>query len=133
MPTRGWSRTAASRPPLIARALGAMIFVAETEERSLYTFPTEAEAIANCEGIDVEAGIWLFWNDSGQPLEPKFTIPNKRGSFTVTNGVYALVSATSTHRVPLAGALKDIIHYRSAAPFNSEADVRTYLAHRYGA
>ena len=107
-----------------------MIFVAETEERSLYTFPSEAEAIANCEGLDVEAAVWLFWDDSGEPLEPRFSVPNKRGLFTVTNGVYTLVPAAPDHHARLLEVLEDILHYESMPPFNSEAGVRNYLASR---
>ena len=64
-----------------------MIFAVETEERTLRAFLNEADAIAACEGLDVEATIWLFWSNDGTPLEPVFTVPNKRGLFTVKNGV----------------------------------------------
>ncbi len=46
-----------------------MIFVVETEEHSLRVFLSEAEAVAHCEGLDVEAGVWLFWDDRGEPLD----------------------------------------------------------------
>jgi hypothetical protein len=105
-----------------------MIFVAETEERALYVFPSEAEAIANCEGLDVDAALWLFWDDSGQPLEPHFSVPNKRGLFTVTNGAYTLVPAARDHHAPLGEALDEILYFGSMPPFNSEAGVRNYLA-----
>jgi hypothetical protein len=105
-----------------------MIFVAETEERSLYAFPTEADAIAYCEGLDVEAGIWLFWDDSGNPLEPLFSVPNKRCLFTVTNGVYSLVPATPGHHSPLAEVVNKFLHFEASAPFNSEAGIRSYIA-----
>jgi hypothetical protein len=45
-----------------------MIFVVETEERTLYVFPAESEAIAYCEGLDVEAAIWLFGTMWGSHL-----------------------------------------------------------------
>jgi len=113
--------------------LGAMIFVAETEERSLYAFPSEAEAVAHCEGLDVEAAVWLFWDDVGQPLEPRFSVPNKRGLFTATNGVYNLVLAPPNHHASLAEALEEILHYESAPPLNCAAGVRSYLASRSSA
>ena len=65
-----------------------MIFAIETEEQTLHVFENENAAIAYCEGIDVEAEIWLFWNAEGSPLEPEFTVPNKSGLFTVQNGKY---------------------------------------------
>ncbi len=51
-------------------ALNAMIFVVETEEQTLYVFPQESEAVAHCEGLDIEAAIWLFWDNAGKPLAP---------------------------------------------------------------
>ncbi|MBN8284255.1 hypothetical protein [Zoogloea sp.] len=105
-----------------------MIFVAETEERSLYKFPTEAEAIAHCEGLDVEAAIWLFWDDSGSPLEPLFSVPNMRGLLTVANGVYTLVPAAAEHHGSLAEVLYEILHFEAQAPFNSEAGVRSHIS-----
>ena len=58
-----------------------MIFAVATDERTLVAFPNEVEAVAACEGLDVEAAEWLFWNDSGEPLEPLFSVPNERGLF----------------------------------------------------
>jgi hypothetical protein len=105
-----------------------MIFVASTEEQSLIAFPSEAEAVAYCEGLDVEAGEWLFWDDAGNPLEPLFEVPNKRGLFTATNGTYRLVPAVSMHHAPLAEALSEITHFEGPAPYLSETAVRSHIA-----
>ncbi|MBA5606704.1 hypothetical protein H3H36_15200 [Duganella sp. FT3S] len=104
-----------------------MIFVVETEERTLIAFHTEAEAIANCEGLDVEAAIWLFWSDRGEPLKPEFSVPNRRGMFVVENGIYSLVPATPDHHANLDEALDEILNFESPPPFNSAEAVRTYL------
>src|SRR5688572_20759298 len=105
-----------------------MIFVAETEELSLYAFATAQEAIAYCEGLDVEAGTWVFWDDRGAPLEAQFTKPNKRGLFTATNGTYRVVPAGQDHHAPLSEALGEILHFEGRAPFDSESGVREHLA-----
>ena len=105
-----------------------MIFIAETAERSFYAFPTEAEAIAHCEGLDVEAAIWLFWDDAGNPLEALFSEPNKRGLFTVANGVYSLVPASPEHHRTLAEVLNEFLHFEAPAPFNSKAGIRSYIS-----
>jgi hypothetical protein len=105
-----------------------MIFVASTEEQSLMVFPSELDAVSYCEGLDVEAGEWLFWDDAGSPLEPHFEVPNKRGLFTVTNGTYRLVPAASMHHAPLAEALSAIRHFEGPAPFFSETAVRSHIA-----
>jgi hypothetical protein len=107
-----------------------MIFVVETEELSLYSFPSEEEAIAHCEALDVEAAIWLFWDDAGRPLEPHFTVPNKRGLFICKNGVYTLIPAVGIHHAPLQEALSEIVHFESASPFDSAPRIRAYLSDR---
>jgi hypothetical protein len=57
--------------------LGAVIFAVETEEQTLYVFPDEAAGVAYCEGLDVEAATWLFWDAAGLPLEPEFITPKQ--------------------------------------------------------
>jgi hypothetical protein len=86
-----------------------MIFAVETEERTLYAFESEAQAIAACEGLDVEAAVWLFWANDGSPLEPMFTVPNKRGLFKVKSGTYHLVPSSEEHHAHLAEALEEIV------------------------
>jgi hypothetical protein len=109
---------------------GTMIFVAETEERSLYVFGSEAHAIAHCEGLDVEAGTWLFWDDAGRPLEARFSVPTQHGTFVVANGVYRLVPASPGHHATLVEALDELLHFDAAPPFDSAAGVRSHLAAR---
>lgn len=107
-----------------------MIFAVETEERTLVAFPGEKEAVSYCEGLDVEAAVWLFWNDRGEPLEPRFSIPNKRGFFVVTNGTYSLVPASENHHAVLEEALDEVLTFESQPPFNSAEGVRNYLESR---
>lgn len=104
-----------------------MIFAVDTEERTLYTFESEAQAIAACEGLDVEAAVWLFWANDGSPLEPMFTLPNKRGLFTVKNGTYHLVPSSEDHHAHLTEAVEEVLHYEAAAPLNTAQGVRSYL------
>ncbi|MEH6672711.1 hypothetical protein [Halopseudomonas sp.] len=104
-----------------------MIFAVETEERSLYAFDSEGHAIAACEGLDVEAAVWLFWANDGAPLEPFFTVPNRRGLFSVTNGKYHLIPATNGHRTHLTEALEEVLHYETRPPLNTPQGVRSYF------
>ncbi len=104
-----------------------MIFVAETEELSLYVFEDETSAIEYCEALDVEAAIWLFWNDKGEALEPEFMTPNKRGFFSVTNGTYRLIPASNNHHAPLLEALDHIVHVESKNQLNSIASIKRHL------
>lgn len=107
-----------------------MIFAVETEERTLVAFPSEVEAIAYCEGLDVEAAVWLFWSDRGEPLEPCFSIPNKRGPFVVSSGRYSLVPALVNHHADLMEALDEVLNFESLPPFDSAEGVRRYLVER---
>jgi hypothetical protein len=104
-----------------------MIFAVETEERTLRVFKDEAEAVAACEGLDVEAAVWLFWSNDGTPLEPVFTTPNKRGIFRVKNGVYVLRPAEGLHHAPLSEAVDEVLHFESPEPLTSAEAVKAHL------
>ena len=104
-----------------------MIFVVETEEQTLHVFPDEANAISYCEGLDVEAAIWLFWDEAGMPLEPEFIIPNKRGLFTVQNGTYRLVKAGPDHHADLVEALEHIKSVEGSSSLRTTEDIRRHL------
>jgi hypothetical protein len=67
-----------------------MIFAFATDDRTLHVFPDEPHAIAHAEGIDVEDGVWLFFAEDGEPLEPVFITPNEKTRFTVCSGTYRL-------------------------------------------
>lgn len=104
-----------------------MIFAAETEERALHVFPDPDTAASYCEGLAVEATIWRFWDDTGRPLVPEFTIPNQRGLFTNKNGLYHLVPSHSTAAGSLHEALDQIQVVIGEAPFTNVETVRSYL------
>ena len=72
-----------------------MIFAFATDDRTFHAFPSEAEATAYAEGVDVEDGVWLFFGQDGTLLEAVFTRPNERGTLTVRSGVYRLQRASS--------------------------------------
>lgn len=104
-----------------------MIFALDTEERALTVFPTEGDAKAYCEGIDVEAGIWLFWAADGSPLEVEFIVPNERGWLSVQNGTYRLVPASAERHAHLAEALHEIVRLEPTPLFISLLQVREHL------
>jgi hypothetical protein len=109
-----------------------MIFAASTDERSLTAFATEEEAIAYCEGLDVEAGEWLFWDDTGHPLLPEFYEPNKRGLLLCASGRYRLVPSHSPGQAVLREALVQLVHFEGPAPYTSaEAVLAHMLRHAF--
>ena len=67
-----------------------MIFALATDDRGLTVFPNLESAIAYCEGIDIEDGLWLFWDGNGEALEAVFSRPNERNRFSVLSGTYSL-------------------------------------------
>lgn len=103
-----------------------MIFALATDERTLMVFSTPGEAIAHCEGIDVEDGLWLFWAESGAPLEPVFLTPNYRDSIGVGSGTYQLV--LSQLLPGLAQVLGEINAIGANPFFPSIQTVQTHLA-----
>lgn len=83
------------------------------------------EAIAYCEGIDVEDGGWLFWDECGAALKPEFLSANLRGRFTVRSGTYRLVAAPN--QPSLAEALGGIRGMEANPHFASMAALRAHL------
>lgn len=104
-----------------------MIFVVETETRSLAVHGDEATAVKEYEGIDVEAAQYLFWSNDGTPLEAEFTVPNKRGWFSVQSGTYRLVKAAQDHHADLAEALDEVAYLEPNPYFSSLAEIRTHI------
>jgi hypothetical protein len=103
----------------------SMIFVLATDDFCLEVYPTKEEAIAACEGVDVEDGNYLFWDGSGFPLIASFSEPNERGRFTVLSGVYDLLPASSGES--LLGALSMAKSFEGHGLFSSIEAVRRHL------
>ena len=85
-----------------------MVFALGTDDGELMVFPTAAEAVSYCEGIDVEDGGWLFFAGDGSPLEAQFERPNERGTFTVRSGTYALRPAIGSSHQPLQARFPEV-------------------------
>jgi hypothetical protein len=104
-----------------------MVFAYSTDDRSLIVFSSEADAIAYCESVDVEAGVWLFFDAAGQPLQVSFSEPKSRGFFVVLSRQYHLVPAVSASEPSLLGRLSDVAVVEGPAPFNSISAIRRHL------
>jgi hypothetical protein len=101
------------------------IFVFSTDDRGLEVFESKEAAIAACEGIDVENGECLFWDEHGFSLEAVFSKPNKRGSFTVVSGVYDL--RPFPEGLELMEVLPNVVYVEGHGMFNSVAEIRQHL------
>ena len=103
-----------------------MIFAAATDENTLCIFASAADAIAYCEGIDVEDGGWRFWDESGNPLSAEFLTPNHRERFTICSGTYRLVQSSS--QPTLSESISGIRHIDGNPYFATLSAVQLHLA-----
>ena len=103
-----------------------MIFALATDDSSLHAFADADLAIAYCEGIDVEDGIWEFWGPTGEALDAVFSTPNSRSGSHVSSGVYLL--QPSSGRPGLLAALSRVGHLEPAQRFPSFEAAVSHLA-----
>ena len=103
-----------------------MIFAAATDENTLFVFASIAEAIAYCEGIDVEDDGWIFWDDAGNALSAEFLTPNHRGRFAIGGGTCRLVQASG--KPTLTEFIASIRHIDGNPYFSTLSAVREHLA-----
>lgn len=106
-----------------------MVFVLLTDENGLEVHQDELEAIRSCEGVDVEAGNCLFFDDAGQSLEPVFDTPNKRIGPLVSSGQYRLRLAEGG-RATLLDRLPKVANVYGSLSLRSIADITQYLTSR---
>jgi hypothetical protein len=103
-----------------------MIFALATDDKSLLVFHDAMSAIAYCEGIDVEDGVWNFWGSGGEALEPVFSQPNERTGSWVSNGAYSLQPSAKLQ--DLLASLDEVGHLEPNPYFSSLAAVAEHLA-----
>ena len=64
------------------------------EDGVLAVYADLAHVQRQCEGVDVESGVYVFYAEDGTWLRPRFVEPNRRGGFwflrTVASGRYVL-------------------------------------------
>jgi hypothetical protein len=107
-----------------------MIFVF-IEDGALDVIANLEEAQRNYEGIDVESGVFQFFDEKGIYLEPQFTEPNRTGRFL---GIIKWVESGKFNLVPQTETDEDINLYLAETseinpnPFFSSLDeVRQFL------
>lgn len=103
-----------------------MIFALATDDRSLHGFADAGRAVAYCEGIDVEDGVWEFWGSGGEALQPVFSVPDSRNGSWVLSGVYSLQQSPGWPS--LLEALSQTGHLESGQSFPSFAAAVNHLA-----
>ena len=105
-----------------------MVIALATDDRSLRVFASVESAVAYCEGIDVEDGVWRFWNGEGCELEVAFSHTNERGRFSIRNGSYRLKPAAEPAFPSLEEELVRGVHFEPNASFLSVESLLAHLA-----
>lgn len=105
-----------------------MVFTFNSDDKSLEVFPKKQDAIASCEGIDVEELPILFWGQNGQALEAVFTKQNERGFCTVVSGAYHL--AEKPNGKPLISILEQVSYVEGKPPLNNIEAIRQHLTNQ---
>jgi len=92
------------------------------------------DARRDYEGIDVESGVFSFFDFSGYPLKPVFTIPNRHSKFlglirSCSSGVFEFERESSLlHDIDLS--LSKSEHLAKTERFGTLDDVCDHLANR---
>jgi hypothetical protein len=94
-----------------------LTFAFATDDRTLLVFDNRETPVAKAEGIDVEEGMWLFFDAVGYPLEPVFTRPNTRGWLTVSSGTYYLQRAQGEGLRNLFDCLDEVVLVEGAPTY----------------
>jgi hypothetical protein len=88
------------------------MILAFADDSTVTVYDTITQVIVDCEGVDVEDGLFIFTDERGYILRPVFTEPNKRGSLFsikwVSSGFFKL-ELTTERNVQL---LQDIVESR---------------------
>lgn len=68
--------------------------------QTIKAFDTMEVMIANCPGLEIAEGDWLFFAPDGSPLEAEFSVNpevQRDGRWGFTNGVYTLRKGEGPH------------------------------------
>jgi hypothetical protein len=111
-----------------------MVF-AFLEDGTLDVHASAEDAIREYEGIDVESEVVRFYDESGVYLEPRFTTPNRSGTWLglirwVESGAYQLVPNAAADTDSIALALHETSTLQPNPWFATLDDVKAALTAR---
>ena len=111
-----------------------MVFVF-AEDGTLEVLAGPDEARRNYEGIDVESGVFRFFDESGICLEPRFTKPNRAGRFLgifrwAESGEFMLVPAPDAEGDDIYTCLREVSELKPNPWFNDLGEVGRFLTRR---
>lgn len=107
-----------------------MIFVF-IEDGTLDVINSLEDALREYEGIDVESGVFEFYDENGTYLKPVFSVPNKYESHlfgvikSVESGVYGLVPAPGECEESFENMLDDVQFLNKNRFFGSLEEIKS--------
>jgi hypothetical protein len=69
-----------------------MVFALDMDDGGLLAFPSTAEVVAHCKGVDVEDGFWRIFAEDGSPLAARI---EREADAASVAGAYTLERAMS--------------------------------------
>ena len=102
------------------------------EDGFLEIVDTIDEIRTNYEGIDVESGVYEFFDENGKRLKPSFTKPNKVKKYfgifsTVQSGEFDLIPDNDPDSDNIFTLLKETSFLKPNTQFKTLEDVKIYL------
>lgn len=101
----------------------------------LNVYSSEAELQGACEGIDVQEGVYRFFDKAGRPLEPEFYEPNKKGKISgpidwVISGKYRLVRPEQSVLSGLKEVLGSVTGLEENPYFSGLEEIQGFLTNQ---
>jgi hypothetical protein len=72
-----------------------MLFAFDKDDGRVIALASPEEIPAHCKAVDIQDGYWLFFDDDGSPLEPRFAPPDPDDDADAGPGDYTLDRAMS--------------------------------------
>ena len=120
--------------PLLLGVFMENIIFAFGEDGLLSVFDDLKALQLECEGIDVESGVWDFFNYKGEPIKPNFVTPNivKKHLFGLISSVessqnFLFVLEENNSEPNLKSVLETIVGLEDNNHFSNIAEVKCYL------
>jgi hypothetical protein len=108
-----------------------MIFIF-ADDRTFEVVNGLEEVRRDCEGIDVENGVFQFFDEKGSRLEPRFTKANKKGRLLgllswVESGEFDLIPSSKVDEHEIFLSLLEDSEMETNPWFKSVVDIKAYL------
>ena len=104
------------------------------EDSTLFIANDEAAVYRECEGIDVQSGVYKFYDHNGNALKPIFNVPAKQGKWwsfwSIDSGVYHLEVDAESSDDPLWVSLLETRYLEPNERFASLEQLKTFMRER---